>query len=70
MSITYVSDCPRCGKVHTCEPADVEQFTKDTANEIAMHVDSEALKKLYDLTVSGMKQQYYAREDADTQRNL
>jgi hypothetical protein len=56
------STCPRCGKVHDCEPVDPDKIAKEHAKEIADAVDADVLKKLYDLATAGMRKQYYERE--------
>jgi hypothetical protein len=54
--------CPRCGKVHTCDPVDTDKIAKKQAKYIFDAIDADVLKKLYDLSTAGMRKPYYERE--------
>jgi hypothetical protein len=40
------STCPRCGKVHTCEPVDPDKILKEQAKEIADAIDAAVLNQI------------------------
>jgi len=57
--------CPRCGKVHTCDPVDTDKIAKENAQEIADAIDADVLKKAIISpwpAVAKRAKSYYERE--------
>jgi hypothetical protein len=38
--------CPRCGKVHTCDPVDPEKIVQDHAKSLADEIDRQVMIKV------------------------
>lgn len=41
--MTETVKCPRCGKVHNCEPVDIDKIREKAAKDIADRIDNEIM---------------------------
>jgi hypothetical protein len=54
--------CPRCGKVHTCDPVDPDKILKEQAKKIADEIDTAVLSHLKTPRQISQERIYYERE--------
>jgi len=62
------STCPRCGKVHTCDPVDPDKILKEQAKEIVDSIDASILRNLNQRRSKEYRDEEYRycqREEAD-----